>query len=63
MRYRIEKQDYSRAPWRVLDAATGKQVWQQEIFDRPSMGLVPVDGPVCFNRKRDALAWIQAHET
>lgn len=55
--YRVEKQNYSRGAWRVLDAA-GNQVWRRETFDHPFLGEIQLNGPVCFDRKRDALAWI-----
>ena len=61
--YRVEKQDYSHGPWRVLDAATGEQVWRAEVFDHPNLGRIPISGPVCFERKRDALAWVAAEES
>jgi hypothetical protein len=57
--YRVEKQSYSRGAWRVLDA-NGKQVWRMENFDHPVSGMIRIAGPVCFERKRDALAWIAA---
>lgn len=57
--YRVEKQGYSRGAWRVLTAA-GEQVYRRELFGHPFMGEILLDGPVCFERKRDAVAWIQA---
>jgi hypothetical protein len=57
-RFRVEKQSYSRGAWRVLHAATGEQVWQDQSFNHPNMGTICVPHPVCFDRKRDALAWI-----
>lgn len=58
--FRVEKQGYSRGPWRVLWAETGEQVFQQERFDHPYLGPMVIDGPVCFDRKRDAVAWVEA---
>jgi hypothetical protein len=55
--YRVEKQGYSRGAWRVLDAAD-RQVWRSEVFAHPTLGRTVIDGPVCFDRKRDALAWV-----
>lgn len=57
----IEKQTYSRSPWRVLWADDREQVHQHERFDHPELGVTVIAGPVCFDRKRDALAWVQAH--
>lgn len=58
-KYRIEKQGYSRGAWRVL-YETGEQVWEERLFDHPQMGATMISGPVCFDRKRDAAAWIAA---
>ena len=60
--YRIEKQSYSRGAWRVLDI-DGQQVYRREMFDHPSMGPIHIPGPVCFERKRDAQAWVSAQST
>lgn len=57
--YRVEKQSYSRGAWRVLDR-NGEQVYRREMFDHPMLGVIPLDGPVCFDRKRDAVAWVEA---
>lgn len=56
--FRVEKQNYSRGAWRVLDA-NGQQVWRDEEFDHPNLGLTIISGPVCFDRKRDAVAWVE----
>lgn len=61
MSFRVEKRDYSRGSWRVLDS-DGEQVWRKERFDHPTLGAMVIDGPVCFERKRDALAWVAAQE-
>ena len=58
--YRVEKQPYSRGAWRVLHAHDGSQVYRNQVFDHPFMGLIQIAGPVCFDRKRDALAWIES---
>jgi hypothetical protein len=55
---RVEKQGYSRGAWRVLFAESGEQVWHREVFDHPQMGRVAIPAPVCFERKRDAVAWV-----
>jgi hypothetical protein len=60
--YRVERQDYSRGAWRVLHAPTGEQVWRRERVDHPNMGPIVIDGPVCFERKCDALVWVKAQE-
>ena len=59
--YRVEKQDYSAGKWRVLHATTGEQVWQQYVFDHVHSGKIVIPGPVCFNLKRDAVAWVRDH--
>jgi hypothetical protein len=56
--YRVEKQSYSLGAWRVLDAESGEQVYRREMFDHPFLGVIPISGPVCFDRKRDAVAWV-----
>lgn len=61
--YRVEKQSYSRGAWRVLHAATGEQVFENGTFDHPTMGRIRLAGPVCFDRKRDAVAWVEAHKS
>lgn len=61
MTYHIEKQSYSRGAWRVL-TQSGDQVYQRELFDHPFLGEILLNRPVCFDRKRDAVAWVQAHE-
>lgn len=57
--FRIERQDYSAGAWRVLDA-DGNQVYRHEVFEHPSLGPITIAGPVCFDRKRDARAWVDA---
>lgn len=58
--YRVEKQHYSAGAWRVL-TADGVQVWQHGIeFEHVHLGTITISGPVCFDRKRDALAWVAA---
>jgi hypothetical protein len=63
--YLVEKQSYSRGAWRVLDEE-GRQVWQSASYAlRLPNGTyvdMPIGAPVCFDRKRDALAWV-AHKT
>lgn len=58
--FRVEKQAYSHGAWRVLDA-DGAQVWTSQVIEHASMGTIAVPGPVCFDRKRDALAWVEAN--
>jgi hypothetical protein len=60
--YRVEKQGYSAGPWRVLYTANGEQVYRREVFDHPQLGRINIAGPVCFDRKRDAVAWIAAQD-
>lgn len=56
--FKVEKQGYSHGAWRVLHS-DGKQIWANQDIDHPFMGRVVIPGPVCFQRKRDALAWIE----
>ena len=58
----VEKQSYSRSPWRVLWADDHTQVYQNGRFDHPELGVTTIAGPVCFSRKRDAVAWVEAHQ-
>jgi hypothetical protein len=58
--FKAEKQSYSRGAWRVLNAITGAQIYRNAEFDHPFMGSIRLAGPVCFDRKRDAVAWIEA---
>jgi hypothetical protein len=55
--FRVEKQSYSRGAWRVLDA-DGAQVWRYVTFNHPHLGETVINGPVCFETKKEALAWI-----
>lgn len=59
--YRVEKQSYSRGAWRVLNSA-GEQVYRNQMFDHPFLGHILIAGPVCFDRKRDAVAWIAGQQ-
>lgn len=61
MRFRVERQGYSHGPWRVLWAETGDQVWQDQAFDHPNLGSMIIPGPVCFQTKREAVAWVHDH--
>jgi hypothetical protein len=56
-RFLVEKQSYSRGAWRVLHT-DGQQVYENQTFNHPNLGLIRIAGPVCFDRKRDALAWV-----
>lgn len=58
---RVQKQDYSRKPWRVIDES-GATVLRRETFDHPSLGVIESMWPACFDRKRDALAWVAQQE-
>jgi hypothetical protein len=62
-RFVVEKQSYSHGAWRVLHADSREQVWQAQTFDHPNMGTIRIPHPVCFERKRDALAWIASLES
>jgi uncharacterized protein (DUF736 family) len=60
--FRVEKQSYSSGAWRVLHE-DGRQIFRDETFDHPFLGSIRLAGPVCFDRKRDAIAWISAAES
>jgi len=36
--------------------AEGTEVWLPEVFDHPMLGETVINGPVAFDRKRDAVA-------
>lgn len=55
----IEKQGYSSRPWRVLWADTGNPVWVPDAH--PTLDY-PITMPACFDRKRDAQAWLDSLE-
>ncbi len=58
--WRVEKQDYSAGAWRVLDA-DGNQVWYRKPYPGDNEhGLPSIAAPLCFDRKRDAVAHLQA---
>lgn len=50
---RVVKLDYSSRPWRIV-TPEGQELWQWEEY--PGGGLPPYQGPLCFDRKRDAVA-------
>lgn len=52
---RIEKRTYSSNPWRIV-TAEGVELWVPSTFDHPMLGMTGINEPLCFSRKRDALA-------
>lgn len=49
-----EKRGYSRAPWRIIDSATGKELTFPVEFDHPHIG-VSVIWEAGFDTKQQAL--------
>lgn len=60
MKYHVEKRGYSRKPWRVV-TEDGRELYARQRFDHPYLGMTVIDGPVAFDRKRDAVAWITSN--
>lgn len=58
---RVVKLGYSRDPWRIVDP-DGREMWHDRPFDHPLLGRTVISMPVCFPRKRDADAWLAAHD-
>lgn len=58
---RVAKLGYSRNPWRIVDS-DGQELWRDERFDHPMLGPTVISMPACFPRKRDAVAWLAAHD-
>lgn len=54
----VVKRSYSLSPWRI-ETADGRQTYSLPVWRRrpyPSDGGLPCLEPVCFPRKRDAVA-------
>jgi hypothetical protein len=68
--YHIEKTGFGAKPWRpILNECPDPmhwsgchtcQVWQLEDFDHPFLGMTQITMPVGFDRKRDAVAWLES---
>lgn len=54
---RVEKRGYSSNPWRLVNEA-GVELY--EWLEYPGGQFPPYQGPVCFERKRDAVAALAA---
>lgn len=51
---KIERREYSRAPWRLVTDA-GVEVYAQQRFKHPDLGWTFVDGPVCGQTKAECI--------
>lgn len=51
--YTIEKRGYSYAPWRLIDAATGKEI--EAEYPHPDPELPPFMRPVCGDTKQSVV--------
>jgi len=69
----VVKLGYSRRPWRVVlrPCPAGDlhrpsrcvcELWEPEVFDHPMLGRTVIDGPLAFERKRDAVAYVNSQE-
>lgn len=58
---RVVKLGYSVDPWRIVDA-DGQELWRDELFDHPMLGRTVISMPICFPRKREAVAWLAARQ-
>lgn len=56
----VAKLGYSANPWRIIDP-DGQELWHDQPFDHPTLGRTVIGMPVCFPRKRDAVAWLATH--
>jgi hypothetical protein len=52
---KIEKLNYSRHPWRLLDSE-GREVYTRQTMDHPSIGMTAFSGPVCGETKAECMA-------
>ncbi len=53
----VRKLGYASNPWRIVHAPTGQEVSIPKTLDT-SHGVMQFNGPACFPRKRDAVAWL-----
>jgi hypothetical protein len=49
----VVKRSYSLNPWRI-ETAEGRQTWRWAPY--PGGHLPPIEEPICYPRKRDAVA-------
>lgn len=52
---KIERRNYSRAPWRLIDN-NGREVYWQKPMDCPSLGKTWVSAPVCGDTKAECIS-------
>jgi hypothetical protein len=63
----VRKRGYASRPWRIVHVPTDREISEPKALDT-SHGVMRFSGPVCFSRKRDAVAWLgeaiqrQAHD-
>lgn len=53
----VRKLGYASNPWRIVYVPTGQELYAPKTLDT-SHGVMSFSGPVCFPRKRDAVAWL-----
>jgi hypothetical protein len=51
---KIERLNYSRHPWRLLDNE-GREVYVPQAFDHPALGMTVHSGPVCGATKTECV--------
>jgi len=55
-RFVVRKLGYSRLPWRIVEEATGRELWHRAVpFDHPDIGMTSIPAPVAFRLKREAV--------
>jgi hypothetical protein len=52
---KIEKLNYSRHPWRLLDSE-GREVYTRQSMDHPNLGVTAFSSPVCGETKAECTA-------
>ena len=56
---RVEKRTYSSRPWRIV-SPDGRELYAPTSLTNADGNAVSFNGPVCFDRKRDAIAYLAA---
>ena len=56
---KIERRNYSRGAWRLIDA-NGNEVYWQKPFEHPDLGWTFVQMPVCGDTKQACTAEVLA---
>ena len=54
LKLRVEKKGYSASPWRLVNEE-GRELYDWVAYPGDPK-MAPYRGPVCFDRKRDAVA-------